>query len=129
MTEEKKELAENVILIAKHLEVEPAQIIEWYSGMINLLAMGKLPVQLGEWTIAYIAGQLPGEEQLEATPPAPHLNPPDHLPPVDCSLILDVDGELVRGRRTGFIHNKDREMSYELDTGETVTGRFPWTYP
>ena len=61
--------------------------------------------------------------------PAVHLNPAGDLPPVDCPLLIKVNGELVEARRTGFIEGKDRQMEYETPTGEIILGRFEWTYP
>lgn len=59
-----------------------------------------------------------------------HLNRAEHLPPVDCPLLIEVEpGRLVRAVRTSFIANKDRQMEYRLPDGTTITGRFAWTYP
>ncbi|MCY1285269.1 hypothetical protein D9M68_814680 [compost metagenome] len=58
-----------------------------------------------------------------------HLNDPSHLPPVGCPLLIEVDGELVRAQRTGFIEHKDRQMEYEKADGSTLVGRYRWTYP
>ena len=57
------------------------------------------------------------------------LNPEGHLPPVACPLLIEVDGELVRAERTGFVEQKDRQLEYRLDSGRTVIGRYRWTYP
>lgn len=32
-------------------------------------------------------------------------------------------------QRTGIIENKSADMEYRLVTGETIQGRFRWTYP
>lgn len=58
-----------------------------------------------------------------------HLNNAEHLPPVGCPLLIEVDGELVRAERTGFISEKGRQMEYKREAGEIITGRFRWTYP
>ena len=58
-----------------------------------------------------------------------HLNAADKLPPVDCPLLIELDGDLVRAERTGIIENKSADMEYRLVTGETIRGRFRWTYP
>lgn len=60
---------------------------------------------------------------------SPHLNQPDHLPPVGCELLIEVDGTLVRAHRTGFISDRNRDMHYKLEDGEILVGRFRWTYP
>lgn len=59
----------------------------------------------------------------------PHLNAAGQLPPVDCPLIISVDGLLRRARRTGHIESKGGLMEYELDDGSRLEGRFAWTYP
>lgn len=62
--------------------------------------------------------------------PEVHLNPADKLPPVDCPLLIEVmEGYLVPARRTGIIENKSADMEYRLVTGDTIQGRFRWTYP
>ena len=61
--------------------------------------------------------------------PAVHLNTAGDLPPVDCPLLISVNGELIKARRTGFIEGKDRVMEYELPDGSKISGRFDWTYP
>jgi len=58
-----------------------------------------------------------------------HLNPASELPPVNCPLIIEVDGELVRAERTGFVEQRDRQMEYQLQSGEKIVGRYRWTYP
>lgn len=61
------------------------------------------------------------------TPSDLHLN--TTLPPVDCPLLIEVDGVLLRAERPRFIEDKANDMIYTLTTGETLTGRFRWTYP
>lgn len=58
-----------------------------------------------------------------------HLNPADQLPPVNCPLLIQVDGELLQAERTSFIASRDRAMVYRLNDGREIEGRFPWTYP
>lgn len=61
---------------------------------------------------------------------AMHLNRPEHLPPVDCPLVIELEpGRLVPAVRTSFIASKDRQMEYRLADGTVVTGRYAWTYP
>lgn len=57
------------------------------------------------------------------------LNDPNRLPPVRCPLLILVDGELIKAERTSFLENKNREMTYRTEDGETIVGRFAWTYP
>lgn len=56
------------------------------------------------------------------------LNLPELLPPVECPLLILVDGELIRAERTSHIETRDRAMTYRTADGEIV-GRFQWTYP
>ncbi len=58
-----------------------------------------------------------------------HLNPASELPPVNCPLIIEVEGELLRAERTGFVEQRDRQMEYQLQSGEKIVGRYRWTYP
>ena len=58
-----------------------------------------------------------------------HLNPADHLPPVRCPVVIQVDGDLLRAERTGFIEQRDRSMEYELQDGSRILGRYRWTFP
>lgn len=60
---------------------------------------------------------------------ATKLNPADQLAPVECPLLIEVDGKLVRAMRTSHIESRDREMEYQLAGGEIILGRFRWTYP
>lgn len=57
------------------------------------------------------------------------LNSGERLPPVGCSLVILVDGCLVRAVRTGIIAKKTDDMEYRLDDGRLILGRFDWTYP
>lgn len=57
------------------------------------------------------------------------LNPAEQLPPVRCPLLIEVDGELVRASRTGYIESKDRAMEYKTADGVVIHGRYRWTYP
>lgn len=56
------------------------------------------------------------------------LNAPENLPPVECPLLILVDGKLIRAERTSHIEHRNREMTYRTEAGEIV-GRFEWTYP
>jgi len=44
-------------------------------------------------------------------------------------LIIEVEGELLRAERTGFVEQRDRQMEYQLQSGEKIVGRYRWTYP
>jgi len=58
------------------------------------------------------------------------LNPPEMLPPVGCPLLIQVEeARVVRASRTSYIADKSRQMEYLLESGETLLGRFWWTYP
>ncbi|HEY6612733.1 MAG TPA: hypothetical protein VIZ86_16585 [Pseudomonas sp.] len=59
----------------------------------------------------------------------PHLNPPELLAPVECPLLIEVDGRLIRAERLAHIAQRDRAMTYRTAAGETLTGRHHWTYP
>ena len=56
------------------------------------------------------------------------LNHPDQLPPVECPLLIQVDGELIPAERTCHVETRDRQMIYATEKGEVI-GRFYWTYP
>lgn len=62
-------------------------------------------------------------------PPDTHLNSPGMLPPVDCPLVILVDGELLRAIRPSFVQHKGAEITYQLTDGAEIVGRFPWSYP
>ncbi len=66
-------------------------------------------------------GNLPSEVEL-------HLNPASQLPPVDCPLLISVQGQLLRASRPTFAERKGDDLEYELTGGGMITGRFPWTY-
>ena len=58
-----------------------------------------------------------------------HLNPLDHLPPVDCPLLIEVSpGELIRACRPTFAATKRDSLVFDTEAGQ-IEGRFPWTYP
>ncbi len=74
------------------------------------------------------------------------VSPSLALPPVDCPLVVLVpfgtridypdkvfvlalvDLQLVV-KRTSHLQDKDGVMTYWLEDGSQVRGRFPWTYP
>lgn len=62
-----------------------------------------------------------------------HLNSSGTLPPVDCPLLIEVFGQILRARRVAHASNKDDDLDYivELPYGaqEVISGRFAWTYP
>ena len=73
----------------------------------------------------------------------PHFNSPSMLPPVECPLLILVDGdgvlvdgvptrvakEVIRATRHTFVTTKSAEIEYVADDGRVLRGRFPWTYP
>ena len=60
-----------------------------------------------------------------------HFNRADWrlLPPVDCPLLIKVDGRVLRASRTSHIQKPDGDMEYVTTTGRVLVGRFDWTYP
>ncbi|MNE64239.1 hypothetical protein D3C80_1596430 [compost metagenome] len=58
-----------------------------------------------------------------------HLNARTILPPVDCPLIILVDGELVEATRPTFVQDRGDDLTYHLADGTVLTGRFEWSYP
>ena len=61
--------------------------------------------------------------------PTLKTNSPDTLPPVGSLLLIDVNGQMVEARRTGYIKSKSDDMGYKIDgSGELISGRFRWCY-
>lgn len=58
-----------------------------------------------------------------------HWNPADSLPPVDCPLLVLVEGMTVRVERPYFAERKGDQLEYRKTDGTAIFGRFPWTYP
>lgn len=73
-----------------------------------------------------------------------HWNNPAVLPPVDCPIIIrrqvwidhptaDQSGyyrpQMLDVTRTKHIENKERDMTYRLEDGTEIVGRFEWQYP
>lgn len=58
-----------------------------------------------------------------------HWNPADSLPPVDCPLLVLVEGMTVRVERPYFAERKGDQLEYRKPDGTAIFGRFPWTYP
>lgn len=75
-------------------------------------------------------GSLPDflRSQLDLEQRPLHLNPASQLPPVDCPLLISVQGQLLRASRPTFAERKGDDLEYELTGGGMITGRFPWTY-
>lgn len=57
-----------------------------------------------------------------------HLNHESILPPVDCPLVILVDGELVKAIRPTYVEEKGDSLTYVLSDGSTLEGRYAWTY-
>lgn len=60
-----------------------------------------------------------------------HFNDADSrtLPPVDCPLLIRVEGEVLRASRVSHIEQPGDDMDYRTDSGQLLVGRFDWTYP
>ena len=58
-----------------------------------------------------------------------HLNSEYVQPPVDCPLLIEVEGKLVRAHRECWEVSKDSEMEFILPNGDKLVGRYRWTYP
>ena len=58
-----------------------------------------------------------------------HLNHPNSLPPVQCPLVIEVDGQFLLAERTTHLRQRDGQMTYQLQSGAVLTGRYWWTYP
>lgn len=61
--------------------------------------------------------------------PALHWNRPEDLAPVDCWLLVKLNGAPAYARRTSHIEKRNRDMVYELANGATYIGKLEWTYP
>ncbi len=72
---------------------------------------------------------IPKVERNRTGETLPHLNPASQLPPVDCPLLISVQGQLLRACRPTFAERKGDDLEYELAGGGVIIGRFPWTYP
>lgn len=51
------------------------------------------------------------------------------LPPVNCPLLIRVDGVVLRATRTSHIECPNGEMNFVTECGRQLVGRFDWTYP
>lgn len=91
-------------------------------------------------TLADTMGQAPScpvrvdtyHDEIVVTPLPPllHLNSPDHLPPVGCPLLIELQpGCMVEAERTSYIADRSRLMEYRTAQGDAILGRFRWTYP
>lgn len=58
-----------------------------------------------------------------------HLNSEYVQPPVDCPLLIEVEGSLVPAIRREWEVSKDAEMRFTLQDGSEISGRYRWTYP
>lgn len=74
-------------------------------------------------------GYEPDANPLRCPPETLHLNHASHLPPVNCPLLIQVDGELLQAHRTVFVSSRADTLVYRLHNGREIEGRFPWTYP
>lgn len=59
-----------------------------------------------------------------------HWNRPEHLPPVECPLVIKVgEHTWLACERTGHVADRSQELTYRLPSGFLIKGRFEWTYP
>lgn len=58
-----------------------------------------------------------------------HWNKPEVLPPVDCPLLIRLEGVAVRAQRVNHLQDRAGVMDYRLSDGSIISGRFEWTYP
>lgn len=58
-----------------------------------------------------------------------YLNPATQTPPVECPLLICVDGKLIQCARTKWASSHTEDLEFETEDGRLITGRFPWTYP
>ena len=56
---------------------------------------------------------------------------PEHLPPVDCPLLILLPAGVARAYRETYARSRSDDLAYVLPDagGVTVTGRYPWSYP
>lgn len=52
-----------------------------------------------------------------------HLNSPSVLPPVGCTLLVMLDGVLIRAVRTSYIERKTDNIEYKLEDGTIILDR------
>lgn len=57
-----------------------------------------------------------------------HFNPKTQLPPVDCPLLIKVNGVLMKAHREQYAISKDSQLEYVTEHG-VIIGRYDWTYP
>ena len=58
------------------------------------------------------------------------FNPAERLPPVGCWLLIRLhDGTVLKVKRTSHIQTREQAMTYQLENGMRITGRYEWTYP
>ena len=58
-----------------------------------------------------------------------HLNPASQTPPVDCPLLIEVDGQLVRVIRRQWARSHNAPLAFYRPDGVLIMGRYRWTYP
>ena len=58
-----------------------------------------------------------------------HLNSKYVQPPVDCPLLIEVEGKLIRAHRENWELSKETEMEFILPNGDKLVGKYRWTYP
>lgn len=53
----------------------------------------------------------------------------ERLPPVDCPLVINVNGAHLHATRISYLQEKNGQMDYRLASGVVIRGRYPWSYP
>ena len=58
-----------------------------------------------------------------------YLNSKDVLPPTDTPLLISVNDVIIKAIRPSLAKRKEDCLEYLTESGETILGRYPWTYP
>lgn len=58
-----------------------------------------------------------------------HLNSKDVLPPTNITLLILVNDVIIKAIRPSLAKRKEDYLEYLTESGETIFGRYKWTYP
>ncbi len=58
-----------------------------------------------------------------------HLNSKDVLPPSNTPLLILVNDVIIKAIRPSLAKRKGDCLKYLTESGETILGRYKWTYP
>lgn len=58
-----------------------------------------------------------------------HLNSKDVLPPTNITLLILVNDVIIKAIRPSLAKRKEDCLEYLTESGETIFGRYKWTYP